>query len=290
MSRNNEDRTGTHSIHSEPPPQVVQEQLANFNQSNSLAFVVPTEFVELPSRGSLYSKDHPLHGQKCVEIKHMTAKEEDILSDRALLKKGLAIDRFLRSIIIDKSINIDSLLVGDKNSILVAARINGYGAEYDTKVICPVCFSHGRHTFDLEKQETTNSVNLEELGAEQTKQGTFVFGLPKSGVEVECKVFTGVEEKRLTRSAEKRKKQKLPARDFTAQLRTIIISVDGNEESSFINSFVENMPAADSRHLRSTYQKCVPNVELKDAFTCDECGAETELEVPFTTDFFWPNT
>jgi len=290
MSRNNEERTGTHSTHSEPPPQIVQEQLANFNQSNSLAFVVPTEFVELPSRGLLYVEGHPLHNQECVEIKHMTAKEEDILSDKALLKKGLAIDRFLRSIIINRDIKVDSLLVGDKNAILVAARINGYGAEYDTKVICPVCFSHGRHTFNLDKQEINSFTQLEELGVQQTQQATFVFGLPKSGVEIECRLLTGVEEKKLTQTAEKRKKQKLPSRDFTAQLRTIIVSVDGSEESSFINSFVENMPAADSRHLRSTYQKCVPNVELKDAFTCDECGGETELEVPFTTDFFWPNT
>ena len=290
MSRNNEERTGTHSIHSEPPPQVVQEQLANFNQSNSLAFVVPTEFVELPSRGLLYAEGHPLCNQECIEIKHMTAKEEDILSDKALLKKGLAIDRFLRSIIINRDIKVDSLLVGDKNAILVAARINGYGAEYDTKVICPVCFSHGRHTFNLDKQEISSLAGLEELGVQQTQQGTFVFGLPKSGVEIECRLLTGVEEKKLTQTAEKRKKQKLPSRDFTAQLRTIIVSIDGNEEPGFINSFVENMPAADSRHLRSTYQRCVPNVELKDTFTCDECGAETELEVPFTTDFFWPNT
>jgi len=287
MTRNNEDRTGTHNIHSDVPPQVAAQFAAE--PTNNLAFVVPTEFVELPSQGLFYSEGHPLHNQSCVEIKFMTAKEEDILSDKALLKKGIAIDRFLKSVLVDKNINIDSLLVGDKSAILVSSRINGYGAEYDTKVICPVCFSHGRHEFDLGECETTNLDNLEKLGVDKTQNGTFIINLPKTSAQAECRLLTGKEEKKVLMTSERRKKQKLPSAVLTTQLRTIIVSVNGNDDRQYVNSFVENIPAADSRYLRTTYQKCVPNVSLRQTYCCSSCEAESVLEVPFTTDFFWPN-
>lgn len=286
MSRNNEDRTGAHSIHSETPPQIVNQTTQS---QDNLSFVVPTEFVELPSQGLFYSENHPLHKQDCVEIKFMTAKEEDILSDKALLKKGLAIDRFLRSVIVNRDIDVDSLLVGDKNAILVASRINGYGAEYDTKVICPLCFSHGRHEFNLDECQTNTIDQAVELGVEKTPNGTLLFNLPRTGAKVECKLITGKEEKSLAASNERRKKNKLPAEELTTLLRTIIVSVNGNDDRGYIGSFVENVPAADSRQLRTTYQKCIPNVELKEEYVCGECEASTIIDVPFTTDFFWPH-
>jgi hypothetical protein len=287
MSRNNEERTGALDIHSEVSPQISNQ--IDSDPASKLSFVAPTEFVELPSAGRFYSEGHPLHEQQCLEIKHMTAKEEDILSDKALLKKGLAIDRFLKSIIIDRSINADSLIVGDRNAILVAARINGYGAEYDTKIICPVCFSHGRHEFNL--NECHVSTGEDTAGnVERTASGTLIFALPKTQVQVECKMLTGKDEKSMVASSERRRKQKLPATDLTNQLRAIIVAVDGEEDKGYINSFVENIPAADSRYLRSTYQNYIPNVRLKEIYVCGQCEAETEVEVPFTTDFFWPNT
>ena len=125
---------------------------------------------------------------------------------------------------------------------------------------------------------------------EETDRGTFIITLPKTEIPVECRLLSGREEKRLAATVEKLKKQKLPSKELTNQLKTIIVSVDDNDSREHIGSFVESMPALDSRYLRATYQKCVPNIELKDIFTCSECGVETELEVPFTTDFFWPNT
>lgn len=288
MSRNNEDRLGATMIDAEAPPQATGQ--LNPTPNNNLSFVAPTEFVEIPSGGAFYPEGHSLHRQTCIEIKHMTAKEEDILSDKALLKKGLAIDRFLKSVIIDKDINVDSLLVGDKNAILVAARITGYGAEYDTKLICPVCFAHGRQEFDLTQCEVNDSESLEENEVELTQNGTFLLTPPKTGVSVECKLFTGKEEKNLLAAIETRKKNKLPSADLTTQLKMMIVSVNGETDRQYINSFVENIPASDSRHLRATYQKCVPNVSLRQTYCCSSCEAETEIEVPFTSDFFWPNT
>ena len=121
-----------------PPAQTHQE-----NQGFSV--VVPTEFVDLPSKGRYYPQNHPLCNQETIEIKQMTAKEEDMLSSRALLKSGVAIDRVLQSLVMDKTIKVDSLLVGDRNALLIAARVSGYGEDYETSVSCPACGTNQKH-------------------------------------------------------------------------------------------------------------------------------------------------
>jgi hypothetical protein len=284
MSRNNQDRLGSRADGSDSP---IQETLNN-SPSPQMQFVVPTEFVELPSGGSFYPEDHPLHEQTEIEIKFMTAKEEDILTDKTLLKKGLAIDRLIKSIVINKNIQPDSLYVGDRNAILVAARISGYGADYETKVVCPVCLEHGRHEFDLESARSTSQPTLDGADIRQTPAGTVIFTTPKMGVEVECKMLTGADEKQLLSKQRSDKEHRLPERNLTNHLKTILVSVNGNSDRSYINSFIEAVTAGDSRYIRTTYQKCIPNVELKEEYVCGECGASTMLDVPFTTDFFWP--
>jgi len=285
MSRNNQDRVGTTPAHTEVSP--VIQNLISENQ-NSLSFVAPTEFIDLPSRGQFYPPAHPLHNQECVEIKFMTAKEEDILADKTLLKKGLAIDRLIKSILVDKSVDTNSLLVGDRNAILVGSRINGYGQEYDTKIICPVCFSHGRHEFDLSNAERNILEDLEEKGVQRTEVGTFVFRTPTVGASIECRLMTGADEKKLLKTAERQKKLKLPETALTNQLRAIIVSVNGQTDAKTIDAFVQSCPARDSRYIRLTYKECVPGIELKEEYVCGECGASTFVDVPFTTDFFWP--
>ena len=117
MARNRE-RLGASNVQAEPPAPTT-----NSNEG-LMSFVVPTEFVELPSGGRYYPQGHPLHNQETIEIKHMTAREEDLLTSRALLKKGLALDRLLESVIIDKKIRASDLLVGDRNAILISTRIS----------------------------------------------------------------------------------------------------------------------------------------------------------------------
>ena len=117
--------------------------------AGGFSFVVPTEFVEIPSQGKYYSQNHPLANQDTIEIKQMTAKEEDILTSRTLLKKGVALERVLESIILNKAIHPDSLLVGDRNALIIAARVSAYGNEYNTTVTCPECGTSQEYGFDL---------------------------------------------------------------------------------------------------------------------------------------------
>ena len=296
--RNNEDRTGERrAAGSEVPPDVVSPMVPSSETTGpSLDFTCPTEFVDLPSQGRYYPKEHSLHGVDSLEIRFMTAKDEDILTSKSLLKKGVAIDRFLQNIIVDKKIKIADLLVGDKNALIVAARVTGYGAEYKTNVSCPACGTSQEYEFNLEESAVNNGgvesvaketpVVAEEITA--TDNNTWTLECPKSKVIVELQLLTGAHEKFLAKSQAMKKKQKLPETMLTDQLRQLIASVNGNSEQKNINKFIDVMPAIDSRFLRGVYEKLMPNVDLTQHFDCHSCGFEQEIEVPFTTDFFWP--
>ncbi len=252
-------------------------------------WTVPTEFVELPSKGRFYPPQHPLHGQETIEIKYMTAKEEDILSDRALLKKGVAIDRALQNLIVSNNIKVEEMLVGDKNALVVAARITGYGSEYTTNVVCPSCLEKSDHTFDLAEVEPTDlDAALEDSGVELTERNTFSINLPMTKATVECRMLTGADELRLAKSSMRGTKKNQSSSVLVDQLCSTIVSLNGDDTRSNIIAFVHQMPARDARYLRNILADVVPNVDLTQDFECKECGYSAALEVPLTSDFFWP--
>ena len=279
MSRNSQDRLGSQAPSADPP-------IPAPSTSSQLEFVVPTEFVELPSKGLLYPEGHPLCGISEVEVKFMTAKEEDILTDKVLLKKGLALDRLMSNIILDKTINPDMLLTGDRTAIMIAARKSAYGPEYDTKTVCPVCFSHGRHTFDLDSAEVrfNQGKDVASIDDDMAIRVT----TPRSKVKVALRFMTGHDEKKILEKQNNNKRLKLPENSLINQLRTIIVSVNDNTDRRYINSFIDAMPAFDSRYIRDIYQKNNPTIQLKEEYVCGECNATSMVDVPFTTDFFWP--
>jgi len=283
LSRN-KDRLGTGTTKPEnnsPPPQVLQQETPGF------AFVVPTEFVELPSGGNFYPETHPLHGQDSIEIKQMTAKEEDLLTSRTLLKKGVALDRVLQSLIINPSINADSLLVGDRNAIIIAIRSSAYGNIYETKVTCPGCGTQQEHSFDLNEATVYHGEDASELNVTNNNDGTFTTQLPKTQVEVTFKLLDGHDEKALVNIGN-RKKSTLFDNMITTQLSNMVVAVNGDDSTEAVNYLVQNIPSIDSRHIRTAYKLAAPNVDLTQDFECDECDYLAEMEVPLSADFFWP--
>ena len=282
MSRKNKDRLG-----SPAPTAPVSTQAP---EEGSLAYVVPTEFVELPSRGEHYPEDHPFQNKEVVEIRHMTAKDEDILTSRSLLKKGLAIDRLIQSILVDKTVDTDSLLIGDKNAILVQTRIHAYGPTYDTRVLCPACSTSGTNSFNLMEVELNHGDNWAEMNVEgPTENNTFLIKLPKSGLTAEVRLLTGLDEKSVLKLIENRRKNQLAETPVTTQMKQFVVSIDGHTDRTQLNQFIDNMPTLDAQYLRVAYNRVVPNVDMTLPYNCAECGTESRLEVPFTADFFWPN-
>jgi len=239
----------------------------------------PTEMVELPSKGYFYFEGHPLSTGK-VEVKYMTAKEEDILTSQNLIQQGTVVDKLLESLIVDKSIKIDDMLVGDKNAIMVSARILGYGKEYD-------------FTYDGVEQ----SVDLTKLDAidldfsKFTKgQNEFSFELPNSKRTVTFKLLSGNDEKTISAEIEARKKiNKDVSVELTTRLKQMILSVDGKTEKSYINNFVDNeFLSRDSYALREYLVDITPDVDMSVKIT-NSIGKEVEVAVPITVRFFWPS-
>ena len=246
--------------------------------------------MELPSGGQYYPPGHPLYKKDTIEIRYMTAKDEDILTSQTLLRKGLAIDRMLENLCVDQGVQVDDLLVGDKSALVLAARISGYGADYQTKVTCPSCNKAEVTHFDLDEVQhdpgTVVSEGIEEVQA--TPHGTFLVTLPKTEYEVEFRLLTGQDERYLIEAANKKTKLHLPDAAATELLKRLIVSINDVTDHSEINGFVDNMPALDSRFLRACVQGATPGVDMTQLYSCSSCGYESAMEVPLTADFFWP--
>ena len=260
--------------------------------SGLLSFVAPTEFVNLPSQGKFYPPEHPLHNKDVVEIKYMTAKHEDILTSQTLLRKGVAIDRLIENLIIDKSIKLDSLLLGDKNAITIAARKTGYGSEYNTGMTCPSCGNKQDHSFDLDElgHNFPSKEEMDEFGIELTESGTFLITLPQTKVVLETRLLTDSDEKMLEKTSKMRKKHNLGRGEITLtdRLKSVIVSANDETKRSMIEQFVDNMPALDAKFFRTAYAALTPNVDMKQEYRCEACGHEEEVDVPLSADFFWP--
>ena len=259
------------------------------NVASPLHFVAPTEFVDLPSKGLGYDAGHLMHGKDTIEIRYMTAKDEDILTSKTLLKKGLAIERFLDNIIVDKNIKASSLLVGDRNAIIIAARISGYGSDYETNVTCPSCGESGNYIFDLNGKKVHETSLDEKLGLSKTPEGFFKIRMPLTKYEVEFKLLTGEDEIYLTKMASNLSKGTSVERNLTDQYKRMIVSVQGHKDRVIIEQFVDNLPTRDSRYLKSSYKLACPDIKVVNTYSCTACGFEQELEVPFGADFFWPD-
>ena len=240
----------------------------------------PTEMVDLPSKGYFYVDGHPLSSGK-VEVKYMTAKEEDILTSQNLIQQGLVIDKLLESLIIDKSVKLDDMLIGDKNAIMVAARILGYGKDYE-------------FTYDGVEQTVDLSI-LEPEKMDFSKftkgQNLFNFKLPNSEREITFKLLTGGDEKNIAAEVKaKEKVSKEQSFELTTRLKNMILSVDGNSEKAYINNFVDNeFLSIDSLAFREYLTSITPDVDMTTKVV-DSTGKESEVTIPVTLRFFWPST
>ncbi len=283
MSRN-KDRLGM----GDNTPEAASPPVAAMD-SNVFSFVAPTEFVSLPSQGRHYSSDHPLFNKDTVEIKQMTAKEEDILTSVTLIKNGIALERLLESIIIDKRIDPKTLLIGDRNAIVISARVSGYGNIYRTQITCTECLTEQKHNFDLNDAQVTTSQEIASDLPEEvqiTENGDYSIVLPKSNLSVVLRMLNGNDENNLSASLKTNNQQS--DKLVTTQLLHMIKSVNNNTTKEAIQYVAENLPSADSAFLRKIYKNIVPNISLSLGFECSNCSHAENMEVPLTAEFFWP--
>lgn len=247
----------------------------------------PTEIVPLPSKGLLYPEDHPL-AQGVIEMKYMTAKEEDILTSQNLIKQGIVLDKLFESLIVTP-IKYNDLYVGDKNAIMVAARVLGYGKDYVVEIDDP--FSPGTRqkvTIDLTQIEH-KEVDYSLL---ERRTNEFDFELPQSKRVVTFRLMThGLDQdiraeikgmtKQITRSG--------IDRELTTRLKNVIVAVDGERGRANINNFVDNeLFAVDSRALRAYMKEISPDLDMTFTFVSEATGEAKEIDIPMDVSFFWP--
>jgi hypothetical protein len=238
-------------------------------------FKLPTETVELPSKGLLYPEGSEL-SKGVVEMSYMTAKHEDILTNQSYIKNGTVLDKLMKALIVSP-INYDELLIGDKNAIMVAARVLGYGKDYSFD------YDGESHTIDLSQIE--NLPVKPEIESRKTNE--FEFVLPHSGNRVTFRFLTHKDEQDINRELEGLKKiNKEASSDLTTRLKYIITSVEGAREKKDIRDFVDNyLLAKDSRALREYIKELQPDVDLTFFPSDDGVG----VNIPIGVSFFWPD-
>lgn len=265
---------------------IKQQLIQQHNQTQVQKYQFPTEVISLPSQGKVYSPDSAL-SKGHIEMKYMTAKEEDILTSVNLIKQGLVIDKLFQSLIVTP-IRYDDLISGDKDAIMIAARILGYGKEYPVRVTCPKCKEVETVTVDL----TTIKDRQIPDQVEMDSYNEFKFTLPQSNREITFKLLTHGDEIKLEKEMNvlKTKKDGVPP-TMSLKLKFVIQSVDGLRDKSTINNFVDNeLFAADSRALRAYIKQISPGIDLKFDYTCSSCSNVTEgVEFEIGTNFFWPD-
>jgi hypothetical protein len=236
---------------------------------------LPTETIDLPSKGLLYPKDSEL-SKGTLEMKYMTAKEEDILTNQSYIKNGTVLDKLMKSLIVSK-INFEDLLIGDKNAIMVSARILGYGSEYS--------FEYNGETQTIDLSSLENKPLEEELFANRVNE--FEFTLPHSKNTVTFKFLTHKDEQDINRELEGLKKiNKESSTELSTRLKYLITSVEGSRERKDIRDFVENyFLAKDSRALREYIRKIQPDVDL----TFFPNNGNDRISIPIGISFFWPD-
>lgn len=248
---------------------------------------IPLETVPLPSSGKVYPQGTSLFNSETVDIRSMTAREEDILTSRALLKKGTVITELIKSCLIDRSINPNELLGGDRNALMVAIRITGYGPDYKAEIECNECGTKSPHEFNL------GDLPVRRLSIDPVEPGAnlFEFILPHSRKKAKFRFLTGRDEEEIMATSERQKKLGLSTEsNVTTNLMHAIVAIDGIEDRAKITNFIKHMPARDSLALRNYIKDNEPGVIMKQETSCSACGHSEEVAMPLGVNFLWPQS
>ena len=263
--------------------QQVTRGLGNAPQQPAKSYPFPTEVISLPSKGLVYAESSPLAKGE-ITIKLMTAKEEDILTSTNLIKKGIQLDKLLESIVVEPGVNVNDLVIGDKNAILITSRILAFGPEYIAKITDP---------FDSEEVEVNidlTTIKVKEIDDTILNRiNEYPFTLPISKSQIKFKLLTHGDEQAINKDIEASQKTLKTSHEITTRYRRMIVEVDGNRELGHISNFVTNrLLAGDSKALRKEIAKITPDLDLKFDYTSPITGETEALRIPFGIGFFYP--
>ncbi len=253
------------------------------NQQPRKDYPFPTEVISLPSKGLVYPESSPLSSGE-ITVKLMTAKEEDILTSTNLIRKGIVLDKLLESIIVDTAININDLVIGDKNAILISSRILAFGPEYGVTINDP------NENEPVEVKVDMSQLKIKEIDETKlNRNNEYEFILPKTKTPIKFKIMTHGDEVAVQKDIEASEKISKQGNDIQARYRRLITEINGNREIGYISNYVANqLLAADSKALRKHISEMSPDVDLTFDYTSPFTGETEALKVPLGINFFYP--
>lgn len=272
-------------------PEILDENVKNHVMKSEImkddfGWEIPVESVPLPSKGIIYSPDSVLFNRETLNIKAMTAQEEDILLSQALIKDGTVILHLIKSCLIDKSINVNEMIAGDRSSLMISIRITGYGTNYPVDINCVNCNKENNLNVDL------SNLSIKRLNIEPIEQGKneFSFVLPVTKKHVIFKFLNANDERNRQSKIEFLEKHSkgLRTNNITSFLEESITSIEGIKDKNKISHFVKNMPALDSKSLRDYINDNAPGIDMDQNFNCNFCGHHNQYSIPINSNFFWP--
>ena len=243
-----------------------------------------TFFVELPTKGLFYPEEHPFHNKEKIEVKMLTTKEEEILTNTSYIENNVVINKLLDNIVLEPNFNSKEIFSADQLAILIATRIDAYDEEYPVTIDCEACGEEIKHIINLENILN----NVVETSIEKTDHGTLICELPKSNKTVEYKVLLPAEIASIERSVEKMNKMNINTNFLDEFYKRIVVSVDGSQDPQEKSNFVKNLKIKDSRYLTDCYSKSLPNLNTTFKVACPSCQKEQEGGMPFQANFFFP--
>lgn len=253
----------------------------NYQAPKSYPF--PTEVISLPSKGLCYPESNPLSKGE-ITIKLMTAKEEDILTSTNLIRKGIQLDKLLESIVVEPGVNINDLIIGDKNAILISSRILAFGPEYAVTINDP------NENEPVEVKVDMSQLKIKEIDESKlNRNNEYEFTLPKTKTPIKFKIMTHGDEIAVNKDIEASEKISKQGNDIQARYRRLITEINGNREVGYISNYVANqLLAADSKALRKHISEMSPDVDLSFDYTSPFTGETEALRVPLGINFFYP--
>ena len=249
-----------------------------------LSFVSPSEMVLLPTKGKFYPSSNPLCGLEEVEVRHMTAKEEDLLSGASGRVEDKLFNKLINSLLVDKNIKAEMLCEEDKTAILIHARITGYGNAYTTSDYCLNCNQMVQVKFDLSEQQIVEP-EKEEISFDPEKN-EFNLVLPKTKIPITIKNFTEEDHNALEKEKAKKESLGLEFNYTVSYLKTIILAIAEKRDPKLVQRLVDVLPAADAKFLNTVFESCRPKISTMQEITCPECNSVSRKEVPVSWAFF----
>lgn len=266
-----------------PPPAAYSPQ-----PGDSLEWTPPVATVPLPSRGKVYPPESPLFDVQTLEVRAMTAVDENIMTSPALLRRGRMMSALIKACVTNRSVNPDDMLVGDKNALMVAIRNSSYGPRYRAGVACPECEKEHEVDFDLSR------LTLRTLDVEPVEMGAnlFSYTLPVTKKRVVFRLHTGASEAELNSVLQSQAKVAGPGaveENVTQEILSHVVSIEGVEDRGRLAKFVCSMPVLDSRKFMAYVRSINPDVDMRQTVECPACGEKSEVQIPLGSEFFWPS-